>query len=91
MSKILNGMDHPLSVDHMGGLDSCELVTKVMSDLRLCDHSFCTSLGSLVCWKLTTPVGWQSWHIWSCLLPAATQNLPNPLNKYLIFVQILWT
>ena len=35
MSKILNGMDHPLSVDQMGGLDSCELVTKVMSDLRL--------------------------------------------------------
>ena len=58
MSKILNGMDHLLSVDQMGGLDSCELVTKVMSDLRLCDHSFCTSLGSLVCWKLTTPVGW---------------------------------
>ena len=58
MSKILNGMDHPLSVDQMGDLDSCELVTKVMSDLRLYDHLFCTSLGSLVCWKLTTPVGW---------------------------------
>ena len=57
-SKILNGMDHPLSLDQMGGLDSCELVTKVMSDLRLCNHSFCTSLGSLVCWKLTTPAGW---------------------------------
>ena len=51
MSKILNGMDHPLSVDQMGGLDSWEFVTKVMSDLRLCDHSFCTSLGSLVCWN----------------------------------------
>lgn len=32
-------------------------VTKVISELRLCDHSFNTSLGSLVCWKLTMPAG----------------------------------
>ena len=81
MSKILNGMDHPLSFDQMGGLDSCELVTKVMSDLRVlglleADHaSGMVNLGII---------------IWSCLLQAAAQNLPHPLNKYLIFIQILW-
>ena len=32
-------------------------VTRVISEFRLCDHSFNTSLGSLVCWKLTMPAG----------------------------------